>query len=866
MAQYTPMMEQYFKIKEQHQDAIVFYRLGDFYEMFFDDAKTASKELELVLTGRECGAEERAPMCGVPFHSAEGYIARLVQKGYKVAICEQVEDPATAKGLVKRDIVRTISKGTVIEDSMLEDNQNNFIASVYLEADGGGVCFCDMSTGEAHATQCTGKTYVTDIFNELARFNPSELYLSDTAYHHREFMDYLAAKEALTISNGGLRPFVYGIARTVAEEQFHLSLDDDNVQLAVSAVGALISYLKETQKNDLAYINSLSIYSTESFMQVDGNAKRNLEILTSLRNNDKKDTLLWVLDHTKTAMGGRLIKKWLSNPLLDVVQIENRLWAVKNLMDDIVTKDKLAEVFKEFYDIERIISRVSFGSANSRDLKALGTVCTKLPQVKALAEGLSADLLKHLAAQIDDLQDMAQLIASAISDTPPFSVREGGMIQDGYHELVDHYRGLVNNSSQKLLEIEQREKEATGIKTMKVGYNKVFGYYIEISRGAAASAPDSYIRKQTLTNCERFITEELKILEGEILSASDKLTALEYELFCQVRSQIAENAPRFQKTAAAIGALDVLCSFAQAALQNNYVCPTVSTGDRIEIVDGRHPVVEAVLKGDMFVPNDTLLDCEQNRMAIITGPNMAGKSTYMKQTALIVIMAQCGSFVPAKYANIGICDKVFTRVGASDDLAGGRSTFMVEMTEVADILANATKKSLLILDEIGRGTSTYDGMAIARAVLEYTAGKKALGAKTMFATHYHELTELENSVEGVKNYNIVVKKRGDDIIFIKKIVPGGADDSYGVEVAKLAGLPGKVIARAKEILAELESQDPRPRLAAATAKQEEHGQLTFESTAGAEILAQLKAITPDVLTPIEALNIVHQLVIKAKNS
>ena len=865
MAQYTPMMEQYLKIKEQNKDAIVFYRLGDFYEMFFDDAKTASKELELVLTGRECGMEERAPMCGIPYHSAEGYIARLVQKGYKVAICEQVEDPAVAKGLVKRDIVRTISKGTVIEDSMLEDNQNNFLASICLEQDGVGICFCDMSTGEVHATQCTGKSFLSDALNELARFNPSEIYLSDQAYHNQELMAYLTEKTSVTVSNGGLRPFVYGIARTAAEEQFHLSLDDSNMQYAVSAIGALITYLKETQKNDLAYINSLNIYSNESYMQLDSNAKRNLEILASLRNNDKKDTLLSVLDYTKTAMGGRTIKKWLSNPLLDVVQIENRLWAVKNLMDDIMAKDKLAALFKDFYDMERIISRISFGSANSRDLKALGTVCQKLPQVKELLESLSADLLKYLGAQIDALQDMAGLIAASITDNPPFSVREGGMIQDGYHEMVDYYRGLVNNSSQKLLEIEQREKEATGIKTMKVGYNKVFGYYIEISRGASASAPEHYIRKQTLSNCERYITEELKVLEGEILSASDKLVALEYELFCQVRSQIAENAPRFQKTAAAIGAVDVLCSFAEAAQRNHYVCPTVSNSDRIEIADGRHPVVECVLKGDLFVPNDTLLDCDQNRMAIITGPNMAGKSTYMKQTALIVIMAQCGSFVPAKYANIGICDKVFTRVGASDDLAGGRSTFMVEMTEVADILANATKKSLLILDEIGRGTSTYDGMAIARAVLEYTAGKKGLGAKTMFATHYHELTELENTVDGVKNYNIVVKKRGDDIIFIKKIVPGGADDSYGVEVAKLAGLPPKVISRAKEILAELESKDPRP-VVQTNIPKEEDGQLSFESTVSSEILAQLKSLTPEVLTPIEALNTLHQLVIKAKNS
>lgn len=863
MAEYTPMMQQYLKIKEKNKDSILFYRLGDFYEMFFDDAVLASKELDLVLTGRDCGKEDRAPMCGIPYHSAEGYISRLVQKGYKVSICEQLEDPATAKGIVKRDIIRTISKGTIIEDSMLEDSKNNYICSAYAEDTGIGLCFCDMSTGETNAAECKGKGYLDEAQTEIARFSPSEIILSERLYNEESFVKYIKERTEIVISVCDESFFEYERAKISIEAQFKQSCNMESY-LAVCAAGALMSHLHESQKNDLTYINKLVFYNGSSFMSLDANAKKNLEILSSMCTSEKRESLLWVLDSTKTPMGGRLIKKWLSAPLLDIVAIQGRLNAVKNLCEDIIKRDKLIECLKNMPDIERIISRISYGTANCRDLRALCTVCERLPQIKEILLNMQSALLRQTGEGIDDLQDVFSLIDSAISETPPFSVREGGMIKNGFNEDVDHLRALMENSNYALSDIEKREKEATGIKTMKIGYNKVFGYYIEISKGATSQAPLHYVRKQTLSNCERYITEELKILEGEILSSGDRCVSLEYELFSAIRDKVAENAERFQKTAVALASVDVIASFAVVALKNNYSMPEMSVGTRLNITDGRHPIVEAILKDSMFVPNDTLLDCGENRMAIITGPNMAGKSTYMKQVALIVVMAQCGCFVPAKYAEIGICDKIFTRVGASDDLAGGRSTFMVEMTEVADILKNATKNSLLILDEIGRGTSTYDGMAIARAVLEYASDKRLLGAKTMFATHYHELTALEHMTDGVKNYNIVVKKRGDDIIFIKKIVPGGADDSYGVEVAKLAGLPQKVITRAKSILKELESgtktQEPKEN----RNDTEEFGQIPIQNSCESEILAELKRITPEVLTPIEALNILNELSKKAR--
>ena len=861
MAEYTPMMRQYFEIKEKNKDSIVFYRLGDFYEMFFDDAIVASKELDLVLTGRDCGQTERAPMCGVPYHSAEGYISRLVQKGYKVSICEQVEDPATAKGLVKRDIVRKISKGTIIEDSMLEDGKNNFICSLYVNKNTAGICFCDMSTGEVSATECRGVSFINDIMNEISRFSPSEIVVSDEVYCSFLPVEELRQNYGMAITSVENKWFELKNTEDILKQHFD-DVDTAGENNILSAVGALITFLHDTQKNSLEYINKINVYTSSNYMTLDANAKKNLEIIASLRSGDKKDSLLSVLDNTKTAMGSRLIKKWLVNPLLDVVAIRSRLNAVENLTDDIVSADRLADDLKDIYDIERIISRVSFGSANCRDLRALASVCSKLPSVKNNLMQLQSTMLKRIGAEIDILDDIFELIDSAIAENPPFSVREGGLIKAGFDERVDQLKELMSNSNQALADIERREKEATGIKTMKVGYNKVFGYYIEISKGQTSQAPEHYIRKQTLANCERYITEELKILEGEILSASDRCIALEYELFSGIRQIVADNAERFQRTAEALATADVLLSFAVASRKHNYVMPEVFDDDVINIMDGRHPVVEALLKDSIFVANDAYLDNGENRMAIITGPNMAGKSTYMKQVALIVLMAQCGCFVPAKMARIGICDKIFTRVGASDDLAGGKSTFMVEMTEVADILKNATKRSLLILDEIGRGTSTYDGMSIARAVLEYAADKHLLGAKTMFATHYHELTALENTIQGVKNYNIVVKKRGDDIIFIKKIVPGGADESYGVEVAKLAGLPDKVITRAKAILEELESMKPREYVE--KADESDVQQFSFTSSINNEIIKELQCITPEVLTPIEALNILNGLVRKAK--
>lgn len=865
MAEYSPMIQQYLKIKEKNSDAIVFYRLGDFYEMFFDDATTASKELELVLTGRDCGQEERAPMCGVPYHSAEAYIARLVNRGYKVAICEQTENPKEAKGLVKREIVRTITQGTIMENSMLDETKNNFICSLNAQVGKIGICFCDMSTGEVFATECADENPVVAAANELARFEPSEIMLSEEIAKNSNFIEFLKDKLNCRIEICPDDIFEISQAKTVAVEQFGDVICGAS-DIVIASAGALITHLKDTQKNDLAYINKIDIYNTQSFMYLDVNAKKNLEITHSLKNGDKKDTLLSVLDYTKTPMGGRLIAAWLQKPLMNIAHITNRLQGVAELERSVMLCDDMRQSFAGIYDVERIISRIVYGTANARDLRALCNVCEKLPLIKAMVMTLKAPYLQKLGQDIDILADMDILLRASIKENPPFSIREGDIIESGYNEQVDYLRDLLKNSNVKLAEIEQSEKEKTGIKGLKVGYNRIFGYYIEISRSYTGEMPLNYVRKQTLANCERYITEELKTLEGEILSAGDRSVALEYDVFCNVRDEVAKNSERFQNTAAAIATLDVLCSFAHAARKNNYTEPNVNVSEKIEISEGRHPVVENILKDRLFVPNDTVLDCADNRMAIITGPNMAGKSTYMKQTALIVIMAQCGSFVPAKYANIGICDKVFTRIGASDDMTSGKSTFMVEMSEVSDILKKATPRSLLILDEIGRGTSTFDGMSIARAVLEYAASKKTLGAKTMFATHYHELTDMENLLDGVKNYNIAVKKRGDDIIFLKKIVRGGADDSYGIEVAKLAGLPNKIITRAKEVLHDLENEPSNTNTVTEknNDKYEQDEQIDLGSRANDEVIESLKKLTPEVLTPIEALNILNELVQKIK--
>lgn len=858
MAQLTPMMQQYMEVKNQNKDAILFYRLGDFYEMFFDDAKTASRELELALTGRDCGLEERAPMCGVPYHSAEGYIARLIQKGYKVAICEQMEDPALAKGLVKREVIRTVTPGTVIEASMLNESENNYIASVYEHEEGMAVAFCDLSTGEMSATLTDAKGLAA----ELSRFGPKELVLCRDALKNASVRAFLDSGSSCLVENVDESRFDYPSALDIVNEQVGSGMDLSKAPRAViSACGGLLDYLHETQKSHLEHISFINIYSGEQFMQLDFNARRNLELTETMRGREKKGSLLWVLDETVTSAGGRLIKKWLEKPLVSLGGINKRQMAVQELKDDYMLREDLRGALKETFDIERIISRTVFGSAGGRDLRSLASVCALLPGIKNTLSRAKSRRLTELCAGIDCLEDIYDLISASIVDEPPFSVREGGIIRAGFSKEVDELNDLLNGGAGRVAEIERREKERTGIKNLRVSYNKVFGYYIEVSKGNTSMVPDDYIRKQTLVNSERYITPELKELEGTVLSAKDKVTALEYRIFTEIREKVASQFERVQKTSHALAETDLLAAFAHVAEKNGYVRPEVDLSDVIDIRDGRHPVVEKVLGDGYFVPNDAYLDCGENRAHIITGPNMAGKSTFMRQVALIVIMAQCGSFVPASYARIGICDKVFTRVGASDDLAMGRSTFMVEMNEVADILKNATKKSLLILDEIGRGTSTYDGMAIARAVLEHVASKKLLGAKTLFATHYHELCDMEGTVDGVKNYSVVVKKRGEEIVFIKKIVKGSVNDSYGIDVARLAGLPDNVVKRARKVLAEIESKKPRPE---ATSLKPRSDQMSLGAMAEDELLRELKATDPNTLTPIEAMSKLYELCKRAK--
>ena len=861
---FTPMMQQYIDVKNQYKDCILMYRLGDFYEMFFDDAKTVSKELDLTLTGRSCGLDERAPMCGVPYHSAESYIGRLIAKGYKVAICEQTEDPALAKGLVKREVVRMITPGTVIDSSMLDENSNSFIASVYLDNKGAGLTFCDMSTGETFATSFEGKDAVDSIINELGRFSPKEILLSKLAADNERIVFF--AKERLGAHNEICSEWRFDpdSCTEILKRQFG---EDDCAKLnsqTIRAAGSLVSYLHETQKNELSHINQLQFYTNKQYMELDYTARRNLELTSSLHTGEKKGSLLWVLDHTVTAVGARLIRQWIEKPLLRIPEIIERQNAVAAFLRYRPQSDSLKAEFRALCDIERVAGRIVYGSANCRDLRALYQVTCHLPAIKRLVASVDDRYLSVLSSQIDELADIGELIGSAVEEEPPFSVREGGMIKKGYNAEVDRLKELLDGGAARLAEIEQKEKERTGISKLKVGYNRVFGYYIEVSKSFMDQTPDDYVRKQTLANCERYITPELKELEGEVVSAGDRLCALEYELFNHIRGSIASQADRIKMTARAIAAVDVLRSFAVAAEKYNYVMPIVDNSDKIEIKDGRHPVVERVLSGGMFVPNDSLLDCADNRVYVITGPNMAGKSTFMRQVALITVMAQCGSFVPASSVNIGVCDRVFTRIGASDDMMSGQSTFMVEMNEVAEIIKHATSKSLLILDEIGRGTSTYDGMAIARSVLEYCAGKK-LGARTLFATHYHELCAMEGAVQGVKNYNIVVKKHGDSIVFIKKIVRGGTSDSYGIDVAKLAGIPESVIKRAKEVLADIEER-------AGGVKQDdfiqtayqEDDQVSFGSYVKDELIEKLKLVEPDVLSPIEALSMLYELVKKAK--
>lgn len=860
MAELSPMMKQYFKIKEENKDSILFFRLGDFYEMFYDDAKLASKELELTLTGRDCGQEERAPMCGVPYHSCEGYIARLVAKGYKVAICEQTEDPATAKGLVKRDIIRVITPGTVMESSMLDESKNNYICCMYSEKNDVGLCFCDISTGELYATELNGKDSVNLLTSQLTSYNPREILIGGDIVKITSLPAFIKNKLSAGVEMLRDESFEYNLCLSIVSEQFkNDETDISDKRVVVSAIGALISYLKDTQKSGLERINHIELYSNKQYMNLDYNTQRNLELTQTMLNKEKKGSLLWVIDKTKTAMGKRLMRSWLEHPLLSVTAINNRQSAVEELVNNNMLRLDITDTITGIFDIERLMTRIVYGSANGRELRSLASAIEKLPKLSELISECNASYLKKIYKNLDTLTDIYELIDSSIVEEPPFSVREGGIIKSGYNEELDLVLNDMTNSKSILAQIEADQKAATGIPKLKVGYNKVFGYYIEVTNSYKDMVPDTYIRKQTLTNCERYITQELKDIEGRILGAKDRCVAMEYAIFDSIRKHIADNLDRIQKTAKAIAVLDVITSLANVAADNRYVRPEVNLSSVINLKESRHPVVEVLLKDTPFVPNDVYLDSNSDRVAIITGPNMAGKSTYMRQVALIVLMAQMGSFVPASYAQIGVVDSIFTRVGASDDLASGQSTFMVEMNEVANIVKNATQKSLLILDEIGRGTSTFDGMSIARAVLEYCADKKKLGAKTLFATHYHELTVMEQLLDGVKNYSIAVKKRGDDITFLRRIIPGGADDSYGIEVAKLAGLPQSIITRAKEILIELESV---PKGSETVSEQithnEDNMQLSLISNDNA-VTERLKNVDLNTLTPIEAMNLLYEL-------
>ena len=861
MAELTPMMRQYMEIKEQNPDSILFFRLGDFYEMFGPDARTASRELDLALTTRDKDKnksfDEKVPMCGIPYHASDAYIARLIAKGYKVAICEQTEDPAAAKGLVKRDIIRVVTPGTVIDESCLSAESSNYLCGVYLDDTGAGLCACDVSTGKAQATVFTGPDRVRTLLNELGRFAPAEAVMNEAAYFDETLHRTMQERFSCHMEKLSAARFTPEDAEKKVRTQFGQEalerLPRDNMT-PLLALGGLLGYLYETQKTDLGHLDQLTWYRTGQYMELDLTARRNLELTETLRGKEKRGSLLWVLDKTKTAMGARNLRAWLQQPLVDVAAIDRRLSAVAALAEHTVAREELTLALSGIADMERLIGRVVYGSAGGRDLVSLRASMERLPAVKAQLAAFPSGALHQLDQQLEDLNDLAALIGQTLVDEPPFSVREGEMIRDGFDPEVDRLRSILHGGKSFLAQMEAEEKEKTGIRTLKIGYNKVFGYYIEVSNSFKEQVPDHYIRKQTLVNGERYITQELKDLEHDVLTAKDRDAALEYELFSALRAKLAESVTRVQLAASLIAQLDTLCSFAAVAVKNNYCRPCVDESGVIEIQAGRHPVVEKMRSDALFVPNDTLMGAKEDRVSIITGPNMAGKSTYMRQVALITLMAQIGSFVPAKSARIGVVDRIFTRIGASDDLAGGQSTFMVEMTEVSEILHQATPRSLLILDEIGRGTSTFDGMSIARAVLEFCADPKRLGAKTLFATHYHELTELEGVLPGVKNYSISIKKRGDELIFLRKIVPGGADRSYGIEVAKLAGLPNEVVKRANVILKELEqggAYQAKPR--------EETEQVSLDAIGEAEVLAAIRRAQPDTMSPIEAMQLLYEL-------
>lgn len=857
----TPMMKQYLEVKEGYEGYILMYRLGDFYECFYEDALIASRELELTLTGRDCGDGKRAAMCGVPFHKADVYIGKLVEKGYKVAICEQTEDAKAAVGLVKREVIRIVTPGTITDGTLLVEGKNNFLMSVCYGKGGVALGFADVSTGEVSATFISGNDSFTGISNEVAAYQPTEAIINIPCGECAQIAAMLKERYGTLVSDGQRRLFDYERSRDTVKKVFLEETDKLSEPEMIMAVGALLAYINETQKSEVTFVKEINVYTKGQYLDIDINTRRNLELTEAMRTKEKRGSLLWVLDRTETAMGARLLRSWILKPLINPVAISKRQSAVADFVNNSVIRTEIADLLSDMLDLERLTARVVYGTANAKDLRAICQSIKKLPEIKSTISKLSSDSIKKISSELDTLEDVADLLDRAIVDNPPFTVREGGMIRTGFNADIDYYRSIKENGAEIMASIEQREKDATGIKTLKVAFNKVFGYYIEVSKSFINDVPDYYIRKQTLTNCERYITQELKEMENTILSTDEKLVSLEFELFTCLRNFVSSNCERIRKTATLIAELDVYRSLAEVASRNGYSCPEVDMSTEIIIKDGRHPVVEKFVTDSYFVPNDTVLDTSSNRMMIITGPNMAGKSTYMRQVAIITIMAQIGSFVPAKEAKIGVVDKVFTRVGASDDLASGQSTFMLEMNEVATILKNATKRSLIIYDEVGRGTSTFDGMAIARAVVEYTHSKK-IGAKTLFATHYHELTDMEEKFDGIVNYNIAAKKRGDSIIFLRKIVRGGTDDSYGIEVAKLAGVPNEVVKRAKEILVEIESGSAIPSGTSARKQITEREPDLFTSfiaSKDGEAADKIRALDLNTVTPIEAMNFIFEL-------
>ena len=880
MAEYSPMMQHYLQTKEEYPDCILFYRLGDFYEMFFEDAKIVSRELELTLTGKSCGQEERAPMCGVPFHAYESYMNRLVAKGYKVAICEQMEDPKQAKGMVRREVIRVVTPGTNINEQALDEGKNNYIMCIVSLSDQFGVATADVTTGDFFVTEVDSKRRLLD---EIYKFSPTEVVCNEALFMSGLDIDDLKNRVGIVLYSLENWYFDDSLCENTLKEHFRVNslegLGLADLECGMIASGSLLKYLYETQKNSLEQISAIHPYTTGKFMVLDSSTRRNLELVETLREKAKRGSLLWVLDKTKTAMGARMLRSFVEQPLIEKEEIEGRLDAIEELMQRAIDREELREYLNPVYDLERLLTRITYQSANPRDLTAFKSSIGMIPHIRGILLELQSKEIQGICEDMDTLEDLYTLIDAAIEEEPPITVREGGIIKDGYHEEIDRLREAKSQGKNWLAELEAKEREKTGIKNLKIKFNKVFGYYLEVTNSFKDLVPDYYTRKQTLTNAERYITPELKEMEDMILGAEDKLVQLEYELFRELREQIAKNVVRIQKTAKALAKIDVFASLALISEQNHYCRPSLNQNGRIDIKNGRHPVVEKMINNDMFIANDTYLDNQKNRISVITGPNMAGKSTYMRQTALIVLMAQIGCFVPAETADIGIVDRIFTRVGASDDLASGQSTFMVEMTEVANILRNATKNSLLVLDEIGRGTSTFDGLSIAWAVIEHISNPKILGAKTLFATHYHELTELEGTISGVNNYCIAVKEQGDDIVFLRKIVKGGADKSYGIQVAKLAGVPEQVIARAKELVEELASADitaqakeiaqmsasPQHKAVAKPDEVDLNQMSIFDTVKDDDIIKELGDLELSSMTPIDALNTLYRLQTKLKN-